>query len=265
MKAKKVLVFFLFVFLVAGARGAIFDPTTPPTVPEPPLLAAPINFGYAENGGVLSVFWEWSPDGEIIIGPPIFPPPVEAFSVRQVSSYNFKDSVAVEVAELGNVFRFLGNTTNNRYSYNMASLPTVKFRVRAQRINVSTGKTTYSAYLYSPQITRKVKLANPSISPSGGIIFSTDRIILSNNQQATIKYNWVESESNCSSINNWLTYINPLSIGSKSKLCTYAAKDGAISSDINEAVYTVKSSTSAKQIIFIHTDLLGSPVVETKG
>ncbi|MBG9995224.1 hypothetical protein I6F50_09155 [Pseudoalteromonas sp. NZS127_1] len=260
--------FLLMLSCVFDSKGAIIDPA----IPAPSLVPTPSNFRYEENNGSLRIMWNWYPNDGVITLPPKLPPPAELFSVPREGNYKY--SIDVEIAELSNNniysmlsndYRLLGSTISNSYLYNMAVFSAVKFRVRAKRTDTFTDSSVYSAYLYSPLINRQVKLSAPSISPDGGNVIPTDNIIITNAQQAVMKYALIPLESDCSSVNNWLTYVAPLSINSSRQLCVFATKIGSLSSDIKEAVYTVSSPANTKQIIFIHTDLLGSPVAESQG
>lgn len=253
------VVFLLMLSCVFDSKGAIIDPA----IPAPSLVPTPSNFRYEENNGSLRIMWNWYPNDGVITLPPNLPPPAELFSAPRESNYKY--SIDVEIAELSNNYRLLGSTINNNYLYNMSTFSAIKFRVRAKRIDTFTDRSVYSAYLYSPLINRQTKLSTPSISPNGGTIIPTDKIIITNAQQAVMKYAWVSLASGCSNVNNWLTYVAPLFINSSRQLCVFATKSGSVSSDIKEAVYTVSSPANTKKIIFMHTDLLGSPIEETQG
>lgn len=282
VKIKVLIVCLFLLFYAEGAKasggfnlppytgGPVYPPDPIPITPTPTSqgVTAPTNFKYVQDNDALKISWDWSLEGEITVPPPIFPPQESLYSYDIGSRAGFSFSIDVEVSELNNnSYRLISNSPHNYYTYNSFPFSTIKFRVRAKRVNNSTDQTTYSPYLYSPEIKRQVKLGAPIITPNGGDISTTDKITLSHsagfNSLVFIKFKLVATNTSCYSPGSWLPYIRPIYIDKNQRVCAYAFREGDLDSDINSAIFNVIEPSEDKKIIYIHTDLLGSPVVET--
>lgn len=283
MKIKVLIVCLFLLFYAEGAKasgvfklppytsGPVYPPELIPGIPIPSTqgVTAPTNFKYVRDNDAIKISWDWSLEGEITVPPPIFPPQKSPDSYDMRSRGRFSFSIDVEVSELiNNSYRLISNSPHNYYTYNSLLHPTIiKFRVRAKRVNHSTDQTTYSTYLYSPEIKRQVKLGAPIITPNGGDISTADKITLSHsggfNSLVFIKFKLVATNTSCYSPGSWLPYIRPIYIDKNQRVCAYAFREGDLDSDINSAIFNVIEPSEDKKIIYIHTDLLGSPVVET--
>lgn len=280
MKIKVLIVCLFLLFYTEGAEasgifklppytgGPVHPPELIPGIPihVSPGVPVPTNFRYVQDNDALKISWDWALEGEITVPPPIFPPQESLYSYDMRSRGRFSFSIDVEVSELNNnSYRLISNSPHNYHTYNSFPFSTIKFRVRAKRVNNSTDQTTYSPYLYSPEIKRKVKLGAPIITPNGGDISSTDKITLSHsggfNSLVFIKVKLVATDTSCYSPGSWLPYIRPIYIDKNQRVCAYAFREGDLDSDINSAIFNVIEP--GKRIIYVHTDLLGSPVAET--
>lgn len=237
--------------------GPVYPPDPIPIIPTPPSIGvtAPTNFRYVIENTALKISWDWSVEGGNTVSPPMLPSQENLYSYDIGSDF----SIDIEVSELGNnSYRLIKNTPHNYYSYNPFLFSAVKFRVRAKRVNKATSQATYSAYLYSPVIKRKIKLSAPNFKPNGGDLVkgSTFEIVRSSGQ---IWFRLVEKEKSCYSSEPWFLYFDPIYLNKSKKVCTYATKSGDLDSDIRSVIFNVIEP----RIIYVHTDLLGSPVAET--
>lgn len=276
VKIKVLIVCLFLLFYAEGAKasgvfnlppytgGPVYPPDPIPITPTPPSqgVTAPTNFKYVQDNDALKISWDWALEGEITVPSPIFPPQGSLYSYDMRSRGHFSFSIDVEVSELNNnSYRLISNSPHNYYTYSSFPFSTIKFRVRAKRVNNSTDQTTYSPYLYSPEIKRKVKLGSPYFKPNGGDLVKGSSFEISHSS-GQVWFRLVEKEKSCYSSEPWLLYFDPIYINKSKKVCTYATKSGDLDSDIRSVIFNVIEP--GKRIIYVHTDLLGSPVAETK-
>ncbi|TGE79790.1 hypothetical protein C7Y70_15895, partial [Pseudoalteromonas sp. KS88] len=101
--------------------------------------------------------------------------------------------------------------------------------------------------------TLKFKLANPSITPNGGLYSTNKSFSISNSQSAAIKYKTVALGTACSD-SNWLNYTSVTLLTSSQRVCYKTTKSGWYDSDIKQADFNFKLnapslSTSSSELI----------------
>ena len=101
----------------------------------------------------------------------------------------------------------------------------------------------------------------PIIFPNGGLIKAKSPILIQSTAFKT-KYTLTSVGASCSEVSNWHESDGAISLTNSSRVCAKAISMENVESEIAFADFDV---SSAKQIILIHTDLLGSPVAETNG
>jgi hypothetical protein len=142
---------------------------------------------------------------------------------------------------------------------------TYKFRVQAQKLG-SRFQAQYSEFTYSNQTTVNItQLPPPRINPSDSNI-TEDQIITIDSLKSSTQINYkttVESDNCALSSSGWKTYSSGFKLTNSKKVCAYISKSGYSPSAVVQRVFKTNKDTPSKQIIFIHTDALGSPQVET--
>jgi hypothetical protein len=145
--------------------------------------------------------------------------------------------------------------TTNTNTYTIFDLPSGDYSVK-YRINSKQGWSKPSSSKTFTIVAPFVE--PPTITPNGGAIVSGTTVSFSASG-ATTQYALLNVGAHCSNANSWKSASN-VQLENAQRICVKAVTTGG---DESEVVFADFDVSSAKQIIFIHTDALGSPQVET--
>jgi len=222
--------------------------------------AAPYNLIYQKDSAAITISWQWDAPSQGGCDSGLMSVRSGTTCCVDCTTFNTPSvDFIIEVSENNTPYRLVGFTSSKSYKYNLTYATSYKFRVKT-REEFGYNAYAYSSVIVSPLITVTSKLAKPVLSNTQQDIPKGTAISISAPSGAAIKYKLINKDSSCTN-SSWLNYSAPVAINSDKRLCAKATRSGWLESDIVFKDYVL---TKYKNIIFIHTDLLGSPVAETQ-
>ncbi|MCH2085548.1 MAG: hypothetical protein MK175_00055 [Pseudoalteromonas sp.] len=222
-------------------------------------IDSPTNFRATLSDGKIYLSWAHSSSGggEMIMAKKSY-----TASNLSLRSQTYKFQVDLARNELPFYSSLTESLSSKSYQYfTNPSDFAYQFRVRAIKYEPGALKPIYSSYTYSKLILTKPRLNKPSITPiSNEIIKNQDEISINSNQIVNLQYQLIGSHRSCSHDNAWTNYTAPFTLEKSYKVCARAIKTGHPRSEISTNNFTVILGI---KVLYIHTDLLGSPVAET--
>ncbi|NMR26830.1 hypothetical protein HH219_15060 [Pseudoalteromonas sp. NEC-BIFX-2020_015] len=229
----------------------------------------PTNFNYALDGSSINISWNGGTDGGNVsfsYGSSTGLLTRSFGSLPCNGSCDTSKTFTVEVSENAGAYRVLtSSNTHNNYRFELTGKQNYRFRIKVVNVYTFTTPYTYksSGYLVSPLIAAPTqsKLNKPVISPSSTSISASTAISISSSQGGSHYYKLVNKGTVCGT-SGFSQYMGTFTIRASKRVCAKAIKSGWINSDVSFKDF---DTSNIKKVIFIHTDLLGSPVAETQG
>jgi hypothetical protein len=126
---------------------------------------------------------------------------------------------------------------------------------------ISDGKGGVASAKVSISIRNTVdaKVDSPTISPNGGTFSGSQRVTISTTTPGAYIYYTTDGSTPTTSSKR---YTGEITISQDTTIKVTASKPEHSNSDVVSASFT--KSASQRKVVFVHTDILGSPVAETE-